>query len=280
MVKFYGYAFGMAGTDNSTAIAPNLLKESKLLKNLKFDYSWQQIITPNQSSDKIHNLNDYCEKFIEQLTKNTNKFCVFGGDHTSAIATLQAAQILYHDLKVIYVDAHMDLHNLSTSHSQNMHGMSLSVLFGQADAELRQLKKFPNDLNPKNVCLFGIRSYESEEQELLNKLGINVVYMSEIAQNGLANSWQRALEKIALKPTDKLVISVDIDAFDPKYAPAVTVPEPNGLNPDEFIKALNDSKQTWQPATVGCEVVEFSPKNDINQKTENVIANILDCLFT
>lgn len=282
MVNFFCYAYGMSGTDNSTAEGPEIIKKSTDAAKLDFEHRWHNICQPELTNhhDKIKDLSTYSQKFIQQMIDNSGKFCVFGGDHTSAIATIQAAQKLHGRIKILYVDAHMDLHNLETSHSQNIHGMSLAVLLGKADGKLKELKQISENINPSDICLFGVRSYEIEEKQLLEKLGINILYMDDIKAQGIEKSWQQAISSLNLTEGDNLVLSIDLDAFDPKEAPAVTVPEPNGLMPSDFLNCLQKTKTHWQPFVIGCEIVEFSPTNDQLKKTEKLIIEILNCLYT
>lgn len=278
IVEFYGYGFGIAGPDTSTESGPETIKNSSIMQELSFQHKWNEILKPRHELDKISALEDYNRRFMAQFANCHNKFCVFGGDHTSAISTVQATQLKHENIKLIWVDAHMDLHNLASSHSKNMHGMSLAVLLGESDAGLKKLEHIQN-IKAHDICLFGSRSFESEEQARLNKLGVNVIYMNEITANGLEQSWLKAIEKVNLKQSDKLVLSIDLDAFDPMFAPAVTVPENNGINAENFIQTLKLSKNKWNKQFIGSEIVEFSPKNDISKTTEHLIRDLLNALY-
>lgn len=277
-VDFYGYGFGIAGSDGSTESGPKTIKNSSIMQELNFDIHWHEIITPKQELAKMEALIDYNKRFMAQLADCDNHFCVFGGDHTSAISTIQATQIKHNNLKLIWVDAHMDLHNIASSHSQNMHGMSLAVLLGEGDGNLKKLEHIQN-IRAHDICIFGARSFENEEQARLKKLGVNVIYMHEISETGLERSWLNALEKVNLKQSDKLVLSIDLDAFDPEFAPAVTVPEKNGINAKNFIQTLELTKDKWHEQFIGSEIVEFSPKNDIESTTEYLIRDLLNTLY-
>jgi len=277
-VDFYGYGFGIAGSDNSTELGPKVIKNSSIMQELNFHYEWHEILKPKYKLDKITALEDYNKRFMTQLADCNNHFCVFGGDHSSAISTIQAAQFKHRNLKLIWVDAHMDLHNIASSPSKNMHGMSLAVLLGEGDADLKKLEHIQN-IKASDICIFGARSFESEELERLTKIGVNVIYMHEIIETGLEKSWLNALEKVNLKQSDKLVFSIDLDAFDPEFAPAVTVPEKNGINADNFIQILKSSKTSWHKQFIGSEIVEFSPENDISNRTEYLIRDLLNILY-
>lgn len=278
-LDFFGYAFGLAGSDNSTSFGPEHIKNSEFALTLSQKHNWQEIIKAEALNCNFAALESSLAKLQEALHKSSNKFCVFGGDHTSAVASVQAAKKKHKNLKLIWVDAHMDLHNYESSHSKNIHGMSLGILLGQSDSKIKSLHNPELTIKPNDICIFGARSFEPEEQELAKKLDLNITYMSEIHERGLEVCWQEVFKKIQLSDEDKLMFSIDLDAFDPSDAPAVTVPEPNGINAIEFCQALTNSKNTWQKNFIGNEIVEFSPKNDIEQKTEKLIFELLKAIY-
>ena len=278
-VDFLGYGFGQAGTDGSTQSGPETVKNSEFIQDLNFQFIWKDIVESKQQSSTIEAMYDCYQRLKQSLNECTNEFCVFGGDHTSAVASVQAAKSKYDNLKIMWIDAHMDSHNHHSSISKNIHGMSLAILLGHIDSKLELFRQPELALSPSDVCIFGARSYEPEEKSLVDKLGVNVVYMDDINSIGIKDAWHKALTSLNLSNTDKLMFSIDMDAFDPKYAPAVTVPEPGGIDALEFCKVIADSKSLWKPNYVGCEIVEFSPVNDQNNKTEQLIIKILNTIF-
>ena len=68
-----------------------------------------------------------------------------------------------------------------------------------------------------------------------------------------------------------LYVSIDLDGFDPAYAPGVSHPEPGGLSVREVLTLLSRLKEK----PVGCDVVELNPLNDINMATANVAARLV-----
>jgi len=66
---------------------------------------------------------------------------------------------MYPDAKILWVDAHIDANTPDTSPSKNMHGMPLAYLSGMVP--FQQEWKCMN--MSKDICYFGIRSYEPEE---------------------------------------------------------------------------------------------------------------------
>lgn len=76
------------------------------------------------------------------------------------------------DIKIIYIDAHLDAHTPSTSDSGNMHGMPLGILAGEEESEINPC------ITMKDVCFFGIRSYEPAEMDLIKERKV-LCYLAE-----------------------------------------------------------------------------------------------------
>src|SRR4051812_2042538 len=105
--------------------------------------------------------------------------CVLGGDHSCAGGTWSGvARSVRGELGLVGVDAHMDAHTPRTSHTGRLHGMPLAWLLGEDDDPLYGLAS--GVLDPRHVCLVGVRSYESEEAERLERLGVRVFMMEEV----------------------------------------------------------------------------------------------------
>jgi arginase len=281
-----GYASGIAGAANAgSGEGPIILQNSPYLSALHqqgLTLTWDKMITPNTSYPSIlAEVSRMCQQLAESITALTTQkesFLVFGGDHTSAIGTWSgAAHAMRHQgqLGLIWIDAHMDSHTPETTESGNLHGMPLACLLGYGEPCLIQLGDHLPKLQPENVCLIGIRSYEEREEALLQKLNVKVFYMEEIKERGLTAVLADARERVA-KNTVGYGISIDIDSMDPHDAPGTGVIEPDGIAAEDLCAALttlaNDSRR------VGIEIVEFDPLRDSHYKTEKIIAQLVSAL--
>ncbi len=61
--------------------------------------------------------------------------------------------------------------------------------------------------------------------------------------------------------TDKVYITIDLDAFDPSIMPATGTPEPGGLDWNTTINYLK--KVFRKKNVVGFDIVEFAPIQDL-----------------
>lgn len=282
-VSVFGYQFGRAGRSDSTAQGPSHLYHNGCFSALNFKHQWQDMISIAGTSHQHAALQDTqycCQKLANAIAECPEPFVVIGGDHSSAMGSIQGAQQRYHGpLKLLWIDAHMDAHTFATSASKNIHGMPIAVALGQATSPLADIFDARLHLQPHNLCMIGIRAYETQERALLEKLGVRIFYMEEVLRKGLSACMQEALTYLNLTEKHELLMSIDLDAFCPEDAPGVTVPEPYGLKSAAFIDALHTCSASILPYLSGVEIAEFSPQHDQNQRTQNLIVNMLNSIW-
>ena len=66
-------------------------------------------------------------------------------------------------------------------------------------------------------------------------------------------------------------LSVDMDGFDPAYAPGVSHPVPGGLSPRQVLNLFHEAN--WR--LVGMDTVEVNPLRDINNLTAILAGRVL-----
>jgi arginase len=197
--------------------------------------------------------------------------CVLGGDHSCAGGTWTGvARGVKGALGLVWIDAHMDAHTPRTSHTGRLHGMPLAWLLGQDDDPLYGLAT--GVIEPEHVSLVGVRSFEPEERERLERLGVRIFYMDEVKNRGLDAVLADALA-IAQRGTAAFGISVDLDAVSPDEAPGVGTPVPGGLSAAELIRAVEAIGGRSNLAAV--ELVEYSPRLDPTGRSARVAIGIL-----
>jgi arginase len=197
--------------------------------------------------------------------------CVLGGDHSCAGGTWSGvARTLPGKLGLIWVDAHMDSHTPRTSHTGRLHGMPLAWLLGEDDDPLYGLTS--GMLEPRHVCLIGVRSYEPEEDERLRRLGVRVVMIDEVLRRGLHAVFAEALA-IAARGTAGFGVSIDLDAISPEEAPGVGTPVAGGLGGAELAAALAQLGARRELAAI--ELVEYCPRLDPDGSSAQIAVELL-----
>ena len=173
-------------------------------------------------------------------------------------------------LGLLWIDTHMDAHTPRTSHTGRLHGMPLAWLLGQDDDPLYGLAT--GVIEPEHVSLVGVRSFEPEERERLERLGVRIFYMEEVSTRGLDAVLADALA-IAQSGTSAFGISVDLDAVSPEEAPGVGTPVPGGMSGADLTRALERIGGRDDLAAV--ELVEYSPRLDPTGRSARVAIEIL-----
>lgn len=281
-LELIGYASGIAASNPGCGAGPIALKDSPYLSLLQengLELHWDKILKPtNEEVPKLAKVTKLCidlAQTVNRLVEDKKFFAVLGGDHSCAVGTWSGAAHAIREqgtLGLIWIDAHMDSHTLETSQTGNIHGMPLASLLGHGVPELTQiLDKYPK-LDPKHLCLIGVRSFESGEKALLERLKVRIFYMDEVKKRGLDSIMKEALQ-IVSSQTARFGVSLDIDSIDPSEAPGTGVKEPDGI---PFDLLCNSMKLIANHAKlIGIEVVEFNPQLDLNHLTEKLIPKLI-----
>lgn len=176
---------------------------------------------------------------VAQLIQDDKFVISLGGEHSITTGIVQA----YHEASkelftVIQIDAHGDMRHEYEGSIHNHACVMRRIL----DMGLPTLP-------------IAIRAICQEEADLIKAKSIPVIWAREIAKDP---DW---IEKaIALIPTQRVFITIDLDGLDPTLIPGVGTPEPGGLNWYALITFLRRVFETHQ--VIGCDVMELAPVND------------------
>ena len=179
-----------------------------------------------------------------------------GGDHSITYPILKA---LGRDapLGLVHIDAHCDTMGAYDG-SKFHHGgpFRLAVLDGVLD--------------PERTIQIGIRGASNMFWEFSHASGMTVIYMEDFLRMGLPAVIEKARAVVGNQP---IYVSVDVDGFDPAYAPGTGTPEAGGLEAREglaLLRGLHGLK------IAGADVVEVAPQYDPTTNTSQLAAQ---CLF-
>lgn len=288
-LSLIGYASGMAANDVGCAEGPLQLQNHALEQQLSEQHlpsHWQAMLVPrsgnkNNRLQRVVELNTELAGITFDLIQQNKRFVVFGGDHSCAIGTWSGVVAALekqqqNNLGLIWIDAHMDSHTFETTCTGNIHGMPLAVLLGYGDTSLTHISIPYPKIDPKHLVLIGIRSFEAEEEKLLERLGVRIYNMEVIEKRGLETVFAEAIAYVK-KNCLRFGVSLDLDGIDPFDAPGVGVPEADGISGKNLCQALTQLRQ--ESLLIGVEVVEYNPYHDQNHKTERLIKEILLSIF-
>ncbi|MFN3383613.1 MAG: agmatinase [Archaeoglobaceae archaeon] len=111
------------------------------------------------------------------------------------------------------------------------------------------------------VVIVGVRSGCKEEREFADRHGIEYRFSWEI------KSFEDVLDLLGNKK--RIYLSIDMDAFDPCFAPGVSTPEPFGLNPSILLSVFSEIADR----VVAMDIVEVVP--DANKITQTLSAKLI-----
>ncbi len=200
---------------------------------------------------------------------------VIGGDHSIAMGTWGGVTSHYNlegDFGLLWIDAHMNAHIPATSPSNSYHGMAVAALLGYGEQQLIDIAGPGAKLNPEHIIMLGTRSFEGNEAEFLQQLGVRIYFMEEIQSRGFETVLKEAMERIQ-SCTSAFGVSIDIDAFDPTEAPGVGSPEAGGLLAKYVIDALHHLRLS--PNFKALEITEYNPARDQDGMTAQLIIRLL-----
>jgi agmatinase len=175
---------------------------------------------------------------------------LLGGDHSVTIPIFEGQRKRFagQRLGVLWVDAHPDL-------CDDFDGSRLSHA-----CVLRRGLEY--GIEQQDVCLVGLRSWEEQEIDLIEKGHMHVYTAADVAEIGM-KSVMADVHKI-LSRCDAVHVSLDIDCLDPSVAPGTGIPEFGGLTSRDVLTLIQSLHGL---PLAGLDVVEVAPPLDPSEAT-------------
>lgn len=196
---------------------------------------------------------------------STDKFCLFiGGDHSVSIPLHKAFRKKHEGKKmgIIHFDSHSDICDEYDNHK-----------WSHACTEKRALDDL---IEPQDLALVGIRSWEAEEIEYLDENPVLLIKAFDIFKDGYKSACERLRERF--KDYDVIYFTLDIDVIDPAFAPGTGTPEAGGPSSREVIEMVKFIFKELPIAAM--DVVEVAPPLDTtNQITSWAALKIIYEVF-
>jgi agmatinase len=165
----------------------------------------------------------------------SGKFLIgLGGEHSITSALVRAVLHKHKKLSVLQIDAHADLRSEYEG-----------TPYSHASAMMRVW-----DLGVP-VTGVGIRNYSLEEHAFMKRRKIQPISARQTRED--ADWIQKAVDGLR----ENVYVTIDIDGFDPAYAPGTGTPEPGGLDwfaVTDLLKAVSIERNI-----VAADVVEVLP---------------------
>jgi len=179
----------------------------------------------------------------KHLNENAKVFTL-GGDHSITFPIIKAYNQKYPKLDILHIDAHADMYDTYEGDPYSHACPFNRIMEHKFAARLVQV---------------GIRTLNTHQAEQIEKYQVEVHTM-------------KGLNLASIPPFENpLYISLDMDAFDPAYAPGVSHHEPGGLTSRQVLDLIQNVKTE----VIGADIVEYNPERDFQEMTAYLAAKMM-----
>lgn len=174
------------------------------------------------------------ERAARQVVRDGKFLIGLGGEHSITAGLVRAVRSRYRDLSVLQIDAHADLR-------ERYQGSPYSHA-----CVMRRV----HDLGVPAVGV-GIRNCSADEARFIRRAR-KPIFTARTCR--YSSAW---IDQAVAQLTANVYVTIDIDGFDPAYAPGTGTPEPGGLDWYQVTDLLAAVAQSR--CIVAADVVEVRP---------------------
>ncbi len=195
--------------------------------------------------DALRAVTGTCAAWIAQGARTL----LLGGDHLLTLGALRAHAAAHGPLGLLHLDAHPDAGDAAVA----------AAMWGSPSHHGTWVRQALEEglLDGTRMVQIGLRAprFDSEELAFLADAGVRMWTPFDLRDPRLASQLQGDLARVGQGPA---YVTVDLDALDPAFCPAVAEPVPGGLSVLEVIQLLQ-AVHRWPGAWVGADVMELAP---------------------
>jgi agmatinase len=169
---------------------------------------------------------------------------LLGGDHMVSFPALRGLASVLGPLDILHFDAHPDLYD-------DFEGDPLS--------HASPFARIMEGGHARRLVQVGIRTLNRHCADQARRFGVEMVEMRHFEPG-----------RVSI-PDGPLYVSIDLDAFDPAFAPGVSHHEPGGLSVRDVLAVLGRIERP----IVGADVVELNPSRDLGGVTAVLAAKLV-----
>lgn len=184
------------------------------------------------------------EASVRTLLESGGRPIVLGGDHSITYPVIRAVRWSHPRLSVLHFDAHPDLY---------------PEFQGDPYSHACPFARVMEERLADQLVQVGIRTMNAAQRAQAERYGVEVIDM---------RAWVAGRRPALRQP---VYVSIDLDGFDPAFAPGVSHREPGGLTVREVLTVLHGVSVPL----VGADVVEFNPQQDATGMTASVCAKLV-----
>ena len=192
------------------------------------------------------NITNYLD--IEEITignlESGVPLLTLGGDHSITYPVVKAVAKAHPAIDILHFDAHADIYD---------------EFEGDKYSHACPFARILEENLTENITQVGIRTLNTHQKEQAIKFNVDIREMRNLKTDDL----------VMFK--NPLYISLDMDVFDPAFAPGVSHHEPGGMSSRQVIDIIQQIKSP----IIGADIVEYNPQRDNNDITGALAAKLL-----
>ena len=192
----------------------------------------------------IHSYPDDIQQGISSHLKDSARVVSIGGDHSIVLPIMRAFKKVHDSITILQLDAHTDLYD-EFEGDRYSHACPFARIMEESLAV--------------RLVQVGIRVVTHHHQEQQERFGVEMVTMKD---------WTNEVRPALSGP---VYLSLDLDVFDPAFAPGVSHHEPGGMIPRDWLNWFTQ----LDVELVGADIVELNPTRDSNDITAALAAKLL-----
>lgn len=169
---------------------------------------------------------------------------VLGGDHAISFPVVEGISDVHGPIQILHFDAHSDLYD-DFKGDPHSHASPFARIMERGLAS--------------RLVQVGIRTLNRHCRSQAERFSVEIVEMRDFAA-----------DRVPI-PGAPLYISIDLDGFDPAFAPGVSHHEPGGLTVRDVLAVL----RRIEAPIVGADIVEYNPERDRDGVTAVLAAKLV-----
>ena len=225
--------------------------------------------------DQVVETNRQIYELVKEALREERFPLLLGGDHCTAAGSISAVAKHYApqgEIGIIWIDAHGDWNNETSTATGNMHGMPFSAVCGYGPDGMVDFGQQPHFVPTAHCVQVAGHDFDGPEAARMKEAGMHVFSMHDIDRRGMAEIMHEAI-RIAGEGTVGIHLSFDVDAITPEYAPGTGTPVPDGITAREAFLAAEMLAESGK--LISMDLVEVNPILDERNKTAILGAKLI-----
>jgi arginase len=266
-----GAPIDSAGGAEEEAAAPAALRAAGLVERLSAhdlgDFG-VPLSSPQRHANEVlgfEGVVEFSQALREPIAAATSRGelpLVLGGDCTVLIGVFAGVRDAGERPGLWFVDGHADFYDGESSPTGEAADMELAILTGHGPEGLVDIAGEAPLVDPEAVAILGHRP-ASVGADVAEELGyvpgaIERLDAAAVVEQGAVDVGRKAEGRLAVR--GRVWLHVDLDVLDSELFPAVSYPQPGGLDWDQLIDLVRPL--AGSPALLGASIADLNPVRD------------------